>query len=473
MQKRFQAYEYTKDDEFIQTDYMFVGDEEVGWDIFRNNQLYLHLGKGYKLLKTKVCGICSTDIDRRFLPFPLPQITGHELIAEDEISKIKYAVEINDTDSARNEPEPDIYCRSGIPTHSPTRLVVGIDRLPGGFSPYVLAPIKGIVPTDSLSDRTAVLTEPFAAALQAVTSSPPKEGSQVAVLGPRRLGSLLIAALVAYRKSNHLDFKISALVRHEHLKNLALELGADEAIHLKETEESSLIGRFSILYDTTSTTSGFELALRLKPGEIHLKTTNGQEVTGIKKFTELVVDELSILPFSAESLNFHWPNEDRKNKLIYVSPTARDKFTVLNDQKLFHAYTAMEASQILKDSYEFQNRIPRFDLAIVTSPEEIDSAIRPDPNSEESLVRPRGAILVLQESTEDNAFLNYLREGGKLRSSRCGDFHHAIQLLKENPNVAKLLSDKIISHEFSAEELPTAFLQAKDSNSIKVIIHHS
>ena len=28
--------------------------------------------------------VCSTDLARRFLPFPLPQVTGHELIARDE-----------------------------------------------------------------------------------------------------------------------------------------------------------------------------------------------------------------------------------------------------------------------------------------------------------------------------------------------------------------------------------------------------
>jgi D-arabinose 1-dehydrogenase-like Zn-dependent alcohol dehydrogenase len=31
-------------------------------------------------LKNRYCGICTTDLKRHCLPFPLPQIIGHEIV---------------------------------------------------------------------------------------------------------------------------------------------------------------------------------------------------------------------------------------------------------------------------------------------------------------------------------------------------------------------------------------------------------
>ena len=56
--------------------------------------------------------------------------------------------------AARGDLVQDAFCDSGIPTHSPTRLVLGIDRLPGGFGPFILAPQNAIVPYEKISDRT-------------------------------------------------------------------------------------------------------------------------------------------------------------------------------------------------------------------------------------------------------------------------------------------------------------------------------
>ncbi|NBU98773.1 MAG: threonine dehydrogenase, partial [Spirochaetia bacterium] len=251
MKQNFHAMEYTSQDSFISSEYTFEGDELKGWDISRNGEKYLKLSKGYKLLKTKACGVCSTDIDRRFLPFPLPQIIGHELIAEDPLTKKLYAVEINDTLQARGAEQLDSFCSTGLPTHSPSRMVLGIDRLPGGFGPYILAPKNAMVEIKGIDENTGVLIEPFSAALQAVTSSPPKENSTVAVLGPRRLGSLIIGALSIYRKSSGINFKIVSIARHDHLLQLSLNLGADEVIDLRKNTDD-LNNKFDIVYDTTA-----------------------------------------------------------------------------------------------------------------------------------------------------------------------------------------------------------------------------
>ncbi len=79
------------------------------------------------------------------------------------------AVEINASHTAIGSPAAGDcpLCAGGLPTHCPDRLVLGIDRLPGGFGPWVLAPAGNIVP----------------------------------VLGAGRLGLLITAALGAVRNS--------------------------------------------------------------------------------------------------------------------------------------------------------------------------------------------------------------------------------------------------------------------------------
>jgi threonine dehydrogenase-like Zn-dependent dehydrogenase len=467
MHIKFNAFEYTADDKFINSEYEYSGDKKTGWEIKRNGADYLKLGSGYELLKTKLCGVCSTDIARRFLPFPLPQITGHELVAETLDGKHHYVVEINDTPAARGDLVQDQFCLCGIPTHSPTRLVLGIDRLPGGFGPYILAPQNAIVPYEKISDKTAVMIEPFAAGLQAVIASPPKKGDSVAVLGPRRLGSLLIAALKAYKESFGIDFTITALARHEELLILAKKLGADNGINLTQINPDSLKKSFDIVYDTTSTEAGFKSALSFAKREVHLKSTNGMEMCGFHKLTELVVDELSILPFTKKNLEFRWEKETHRNDRVYsIQPVN------LEDRQIKLYNTDIPSAEKILDSVEFANRLPRFDLGIASSISEIDSLIRPNPTHENSLIRPRGAIL-FQGDSAGNPLLDFVNSGGSIRTSRCGDFHLAIRLLEENKALADSLSINMISHVFSANKMNEAFTTAKDSNAIKVVVEHT
>lgn len=477
MNLKFRAKDYTSDDSFESAEYEYFGTETEGWEIKRNGQPYLQLGPGYIPLKTISCGVCSTDIDRRFLPFPLPQIIGHEVLAEGlgENQGKQFVVEINDTFEARGDKNPDAFCKEGIPTHSPERRVLGIDRLPGGFGPYILAPIHAAISLEGVSPKAAVLMEPFAAALQAILASPPKPGDHVAVLGPRRLGSLILAALASYRKTKGADFRITAITRHDHLVTLSKAMGADEVVDLRKTEITELKNKFDIVYDTTSTTSGFESALQIAKREVHLKTTNGQVMAGIAHLTELVVDELSILPYSESNSLFHWKKETRKNQNVFlfsgVSETIKE-----NLKKQFTVFegNATQAETILS-SAAFSDRLPRFDFVVVSNPEELSLAIRPNPNHENSLVRPRGAILVDPThgkgwGEETNLVAKFFAEGKEIHSSRCGDFHMAISLLRDNPDITHALETNLISHRFSSDQLEEAYATAKDPSSVKVVV---
>ncbi|XDD46310.1 alcohol dehydrogenase catalytic domain-containing protein [Leptospira sp. WS39.C2] len=477
MNLKFRAKDYLSDDSFESAEYEYIGDQNQGWEIKRNGSPYLNLGPGYIPLKTISCGVCSTDIDRRFLPFPLPQIIGHEVLAEglEENQGKQFVVEINDTYEARGDKNPDVFCIEGIPTHSPERRVLGIDRLPGGFGPYILAPVHAAINLEGVSPKAAVLMEPFAAALQAIIASPPKSGDHVAVLGPRRLGSLVLAALSSFRKSNNANFRITAITRHDHLIKLSKEMGADDCIDLRITKVEDLKSKFDIVYDTTSTTSGFETALQISKREVHLKTTNGQTMAGLTHLTELVVDELSILPYSTENSNFHWEKETRSNKNVFVFSGVSETIKRELKQKFQVFEGESNTGEVILSSDTFSNKMPRFDFVVVSKPEEIGLAIRPNPSHENSLVRPRGAILVDTSQTENwkidyQLVGEFFKQGKEIHSSRCGDFHLAISLLKDNPEITKSLEDNLISHRFPSDKLEEAYLKAKDPSSVKVVV---
>ncbi|EQA35152.1 alcohol dehydrogenase, catalytic domain, GroES-like family [Leptospira inadai serovar Lyme str. 10] len=503
---QFSAFDYNRDDTFSLSEYRLEGSENGGWKIFRNQDLYLSLGKGYKLLKTKLCGICSTDLDRRFLPFTLPQIIGHEVLATDPTTGKKFVLEINDTVAARGE-EEDSFCKRGLQTHSPSRLVLGIDRLPGGFGKFLLAPVGTLVEVDTLEDREAILLEPFAASLHGVevslanSSDKPK---RIAVLGPRRLGSLLLAGLELYRRRNNLDYKIVAVLRRRELKDTSFGVGADEVLvfpelsissrgsfkgerYYKESSASAeeiswdnLLHTFDIVFDTTGAIEGLELSMDLTHKEIHRKTTNGQGSLGISNLTELVVDELSILPLQKGFQNLSWGVNSALETWVFLEAGIRLSneeqawIDIAREEGIrFYSGSIQEGESFLQ-SQEFTGDLRRFDFAILKSASSVDLAIRPGAKEDPSLLRPRGFILIPAESgiSESNPFLHWVIRGGVLRSSRCGDFRRTLSFLEQEKGFLKNVSAHLLGEEFSALDLPKAYEEARKPTNIKVIVRH-
>src|SRR5690606_1459303 len=112
MQVRFEAQEYHADGSFRPARYLMRGSPDAGWDVERDSGEAIRVGPGYRLLRTAVCGVCSTDLARAHLPFPLPQVTGHELIATDRDGR-RHVVEINASHRARGQIADCAFCRSG------------------------------------------------------------------------------------------------------------------------------------------------------------------------------------------------------------------------------------------------------------------------------------------------------------------------------------------------------------------------
>ncbi|TAH34347.1 MAG: hypothetical protein EYC70_15480 [Planctomycetota bacterium] len=463
----FTAPEYHADGSFRVARFRFEGTMERGWSVLRDGRPQLQLGPGYRLLRVKECGICSTDIARAFLPFPLPQTTGHEVLAVDEEGQ-RYVVEINASHQARGVASDCPFCAAGLPTHCPERTVLGIDRLPGGFGPWVLAPVHAAIPVpDSIPDRTAVLTEPLAAALHAVQTVAPKPGDRIAVLGPRRLGMLVVAAAAAWRERHQRPFTLIAIARHRELLEMAGALGADEAV-LAEGDGAALPdGLAEVVIDTTGNPQGLELAVRLAKREVHLKSTHGRPAVGLRHLTELVVDEVGIGRLEADAL----ARFRGKPVVAWLARGAPPKWLAEKAQVLRGSSAAELLAQVEKKPL---GTLPRADVAVVDRTEQVDEVLRPVEGRQVALVRPRGEILVTEAGGgAPSVLLEAIRSRGlRLTSSRCGDFHAALDLLVHVPGMDRL-GERMVSHHFDAGKMNEAFVTAKSPECIKAVVEQA
>jgi len=97
----------------------------------------------------------------------------------------------------------------------------------GGFSSSLVAHRSQLyrVPPN-LSDRAAVLIEPFACALHAALRTSPVESDTILVIGCGSIGLLTIAALRALG----CKARIFVVARHDHQRTLARTFGADECL---------------------------------------------------------------------------------------------------------------------------------------------------------------------------------------------------------------------------------------------------
>lgn len=539
--KNFQAFEYTSEEIFILSNFSYKKwkndiDSNINYTIERNNLPYLKLHAGYIVLKTLLCGICSTDLNRKYLPFPLPQVLGHEILAQsiDPDDNFNYVVEISDSCLAHkyNMTEiSEIFCESNLTQHCPNRYVLGINMLLGGFSPYIIVPINSAIKykKEIIPDFSAVLVEPLAAAFNAVYTSQIMDDFCIAVIGPKKLGALIIAALNAYRKRKKLKLKITAVIRRESLKDFCYKMGSDFVMICKDEKFEIFFEKskncfnfanfedfqeypkksFDLVFDTSGTESGFKTALNLAQKEVHLKSTSGQEMCGLKNLTAMVVDEINLRKFVYKNFEeYILKNKTEIKKIdskiiIYVSPLIQDEDFLNyvsnlkekeNINSLYSCVFYSEKSLDLinetifigkngKSNPMFENRLPRFDLCIVdgNNLKEVDKVIRPFENSQTSLIKPKGNIFLhfpqdKHDSDIDHYKYNDLQKfiisNGLITTSRCGDFRIALDYLESDKHLSEVIQN-MITHVLPIEKIEEGFKLAKSEEAIKVILKHS
>jgi len=250
-------------------------------------------GEGEALLRILKAGICNTDLELMNGYMAFSDILGHEFVARveagpDDLIAQRVVCEINvacgDCD----------FCAAGVPSQCRRRRTIGIDRYPGGFADYLIAPVANLhrVP-DNVSDDEAVFVEPLAAALQVTEAVHISPRDRVVVLGPGKLG-LLVAQVL---KLTGADLVVP--VRREKQARLLERWG------ILAVEAGSLPpGQADVVVDCTGVEDGFATALELvRPrGTIVLKSTyHGLPQANL---TRVAVDEIRVIgsrcgPFDA------------------------------------------------------------------------------------------------------------------------------------------------------------------------------
>lgn len=126
----------------------------------------------------------------------------------------------------------------------------------------MLVPVNALhLLPSNIPPEVGVLVEPFAAALEAVLSTTPEEGWEVAVVGPRKLGLSIIVALLCWRIKTGTKFRVTTLTRHSRIESICQKLGVDKVIDTRKNFEPTR--SFDLVYDTTGSSNGFELSLQL------------------------------------------------------------------------------------------------------------------------------------------------------------------------------------------------------------------
>jgi threonine dehydrogenase-like Zn-dependent dehydrogenase len=467
----FEAWEYRADQTFARARYRYTGDEAAGWAVERDGAVVLQLGAGFRLLRVRQCGVCSTDLARHHLPFPLPQVIGHEVLATDAAGR-RFVVEINASHAARGVAAQCAFCSAGLATHCPGRVTLGIHDLPGGFGPWILAPVAACLEVPaSVPDGAAVLVEPFAAALHAVDVIAPRDGERIAVLGPRRLGLLVVAALAgvrARRRAAGGDFAIAAVARDDALLALARTFGATETHRAGTPGEAA----FDVVVDTTGSPDGLADAVRLARREVHLKSTHGRAACGLQQLTAMVVDEVGLAPFpaiapAAGAAPWDVLRTGARPRIAWLARSAPPPWLAARAD-VRRGDAAALAVAFANDT---NGGLPRADVAVAGDAASVDAAVRPRAGREEALVRPRGQVLLLPDAaTAGSPLLTAVAQRGLvLSTSRCGDFRAALDLLAHDAELARI-GERLVTHRFAATDLPAAFATARARGCIKAVV---
>lgn len=240
------------------------------------------------LIKIKLSGICSTDLEivKGYAGFK--GVLGHEFVGIVESTGSimhRHWLGKRVVGSINIGCQRCSNCLNNRVEHCYQRQVLGIRNKQGAFADYITLPVRNLfqVP-DCITDESAVFTEPLAAAcriLQQIKLSPELK---IAVLGAGKLG-LLIGKTLAVNNADITMLGCSEL-------SLALakkwQLTAGYTNHYADNH-------FDLVIDATGNALGFEQALRLtRPrGTLILKSTFSTPAP--VDLTKLVVAEINLL----------------------------------------------------------------------------------------------------------------------------------------------------------------------------------
>jgi alcohol dehydrogenase len=242
-------------------------------------------GAGEALVRVRMAGICSTDLEiaRGYMNFF--GTLGHEFVGEVIEAETKGLV------GARVAGEINLscggceFCSRGLGRHCPTRTVLGIAGKDGCFSEYVTLPERNLhrVP-ERVSDSLACFIEPVAACFEVLEQVRISPRDRIVVLGDGKLGQLLAMVLV--------DQGFAPTLVGKHPEKLARASARGIATAPPEELEPKSCG---VVIEATGSASGMQRAIELvRPrGTLVLKSTYHGQLS--LDASPLVIDEITLV----------------------------------------------------------------------------------------------------------------------------------------------------------------------------------
>jgi 2-desacetyl-2-hydroxyethyl bacteriochlorophyllide A dehydrogenase len=238
------------------------------------------------LIRVRLAGVCSTDLELVRGYYPFTGVPGHEFVGDVVSSPHdpswvgkRVVGEINIACGVC------VMCQSGFPRHCERRRTLGIHDWNGVFAEYLVLPLTNlhVVPVN-IPDQAAVFTEPLAAANEILVQTHLDKGDNVLIIGAGRLGQLLAQVL------QQTGCKVEVLVRHSKPHQLLAARG------IRTITEPELGGKkYDVVVEATGTPDGFSLAMKsIRPrGRLILKSTYKGDVQ--VNFSAVVVDEVTLI----------------------------------------------------------------------------------------------------------------------------------------------------------------------------------
>jgi alcohol dehydrogenase len=241
------------------------------------------LRKGWALLRTRVAGICNTDVEILRGYHAFRGTPGHEFVAEvAEVEGVSAAEkkkwigrrvtgEINVACSAYGYKPLCAFCKRGLKTHCSRRTVLGIVNHDGAFAEYFALPLENLhVVPDSVTDEQAVFVEPLAAACEILEQVDVKKFREAAVLGDGKLAQLIALVLrTAVRR-------VVMYGKHEKKLSIVRQAGIPtKRVHGNATDLKRVKENFPLVVEATGSPSGLALAQQMTEprGTLVLKST--------------------------------------------------------------------------------------------------------------------------------------------------------------------------------------------------------
>ncbi len=241
---------------------------------------------GEALIRVNVAGVCNTDLELVRGYHQFRGVPGHEFVGVVERAPGSEAWE-----GRRVVGEINVACgtcstcRANRPTHCPNRTTLGIRGRDGAFAEYLTLPITNLHPVpDSISDETAVFTEPLAAACEIVQQVHVRPTDRVIVVGDGKLG--LLCAQVLALTGCHL----TVVGHHPEKLGIVAQQGIPTALGDADVE-----GGADVVVEATGHPGGYAAARRLvRPqGTVVLKSTYHGSLDA--NLTMAVVDEITLV----------------------------------------------------------------------------------------------------------------------------------------------------------------------------------